>query len=151
MPLRLLANSFSPGLGSYIIKRRISWHPIGITSVRRFVIEPCDALPKRELKGVPKSPIKKANPDEANPFKIPEATTEELIDLIASGVSIDDMMQSGMVDINNPEEFIDRQRYPVLTDDNVEEIDWSHRDQSINPLVPNYFKLKKGSMRMWCE
>ena len=165
MPLRLLANSFSPGLVSHVIKRRISWHPIGITSVRRFVIEPCDALPERELKGVPESPIKKADPDEANPFKIPEATTEELTDLIASGISLDDMMESGMMDINNPEEFIDWQKYQVLTDDDVEQIpvnnydveqiDWSYRDQSImlpiNPPVPNYFKLNKGSMRMWCE
>jgi len=165
MPLRLLANSFSPGLVSHVIKRRISWHPIGITSVRRFVIEPCDALPKRELNGVPESPIKKADPDEANPFKIPEATTEELTDLIASGISLDDMMESGMMDINNPEEFIDWQKYQVLTDDDVEQIpvnnydveqiDWSYRDQSImlpiNPPVLNYFKLNKGSMRMWCE
>ena len=46
MPLRLLANSFSPGVISHVVKRRISWHPMGITSVRRFVIEPCDALPR---------------------------------------------------------------------------------------------------------
>lgn len=160
MPLRLLANSFSPGLVSHVIKRRISWHPFGITSVRRFVIEPCDALPKRELNGVPESPIKKADPDEANPFKIPEATVEELTDLIASGISLEDVE-----DIETPENFIDWQKYQVLTNDNieqnsvnnynVEQIDWSYRDQSImlpiNPPVPNYFKLNKGIMRMWCE
>ena len=163
MPLRLLANSFSPGLVSHVINRRISWHPIGITSVRRFVIEPCDALPERELKGVPESPIKKADPDEANPFKIPEATVEELTDLIASGISLEDV--GDKEDIETPENFIDWQKYQVLTNDNieqnsvnnynVEQIDWSYRDQSIiqpiNQSVPNYFKLNKGIMRMWCE
>ena len=163
MPLRLLANSFSPGLVSHVIKRRISWHPFGITSVRRFVIEPCDALPKRELNGVPESPIKKADPDESNPFKIPEATVEELTDLIASGISLEDV--GDKEDIETPENFIDWQKYQVLTNDNieqnsvnnynVEQIDWSYRDQSIiqpiNQSVPNYFKLNKGSMRMWCE
>ena len=163
MPLRLLANTFSPGLVSHVIKRRISWHPFGITSVRRFVIEPCDALPKRELNGVPESPIKKADPDEANPFKIPEATVEELTDLIASGISLEDVVDKE--DIETPENFIDWQKYQVLTNDNieqnsvnnynVEQIDWSYRDQSIiqpiNQSVPNYFKLNKGIMRMWCE
>ena len=163
MPLRLLANTFSPGLVSHVIKRRISWHPFGITSVRRFVIEPCDALPKRELNGVPESPIKKADPDEANPFKIPEATVEELTDLIASGISLEDV--GDKEDIETPENFIDWQKYQVLTNDNieqnsvnnynVEQIDWSYMDQSIiqpiNQSVPNYFKLNKGIMRMWCE
>ena len=51
----------------------VTWHPKGITAVRRFTIEPCVALPSRILKCPPSSPIKNANPEAAAPFKmIPE-------------------------------------------------------------------------------
>ena len=56
-----------------LITTRVTWHPEGITAVRRFTIEPCAALPSRVLKGPPSSPIKNANPEEATPFTmIPE-------------------------------------------------------------------------------
>ena len=51
-----------------LVTTRVTWHPDGITAVRRFTIEPCAALPSRRLKGPPSSPIKNANPEEATPF-----------------------------------------------------------------------------------
>ena len=55
----------------------VTWHPEGITAVRRFTIEPCAALPKRRLKGTPSSSIKNAYPEAAAPFKmIPEPEDE---------------------------------------------------------------------------
>ena len=61
-----------------LVTTRVTWHPEGITAVRRFTIEPCAALPSRRLKGPPTSPIKNANPEEAAPFKmIPEPEDDE--------------------------------------------------------------------------
>jgi len=143
MPLRLLANTFVPGVAKHVVKKRISWNPIGITAVRRFIIEPCDALPKRELKSAPVSEIKNKNKEEAVPFNIPDATIEEIDD---------------MVDIDNYEEFIDWGKYQVLTEDTIEqiplnnpiinEVDWSHSGNG-NPIISNF--KSRGSMRMWCE
>ena len=143
MPLRLLANTFVPGVAKHVVKKRISWNPIGITAVRRFIIEPCYALPKRELKSAPVSEIKNKNKEEAVPFNIPDATIEEIDD---------------MVDIDNYEEFIDWGKYQVLTEDTIEqiplnnpiinEVDWSHSGNG-NPIISNF--KSRGSMRMWCE
>jgi hypothetical protein len=52
-------------------KKTVHWHPKGITSVRRFTIESCAALPTRILKGKPSSLVKNANPEAARPFQIP--------------------------------------------------------------------------------
>ena len=81
MKLNAIANTFSPIAKSHMLRKKVTWHVKGITSVKRFIIKPCDALPKRRLKGTPLSQIKIANPDESNPFKIPEATEEELDEL----------------------------------------------------------------------
>ena len=78
MKLNAIANTFSPIAKSHMLRKKVTWHVKGITSVKRFIIKPCDALPKRTLKGTPLSQIKIANPGESNPFKIPEATEEEL-------------------------------------------------------------------------
>lgn len=51
-----------------LVTTRVTWHPDGITAVRRFTIEPCDALPSRRFKRKPSSSIKDANPEEATPF-----------------------------------------------------------------------------------
>lgn len=156
MPLRLLANTFVPGVAKHVVKKRISWNPIGITAVRRFIIEPCDALPKRELKSPPVSEIKNKNKEEAVPFNIPDATIEEITNLISQDSSLEEI--DDMVDIDNYEEFIDWGKYQVLTEDTIEqiplnnpiidEIDWSHSGNG-NPIISNF--KSKGSMRMWCE
>ena len=63
-----------------LMRTCVSWHPKGITAVRRFTIEPCAALPSRVLKGPPTSSIKDADPEEAAPFKmIPEPEHEPWI------------------------------------------------------------------------
>ena len=51
-------------------RTRVTWHPLGITAVRVFTIEPCAAIPKRRLKRKPSSIIKNANPEEATPFTV---------------------------------------------------------------------------------
>ena len=53
-------------------RTRVTWHPLGITAVRVFTIEPCAAIPKRRLKRKPSSIIMNANPEEATPFTIPK-------------------------------------------------------------------------------
>ena len=51
-------------------RTRVTWHPLGITAVRVFTIEPCAAIPKRRLKRKPSSLIKNANSEEATPFTV---------------------------------------------------------------------------------
>ena len=51
-------------------RTRVTWHPLGITAVRVFTIEPCAAIPKRRLKRKPSSLIKNANLEEATPFTV---------------------------------------------------------------------------------
>ena len=63
---------------SQLIGARVTWHPQGITAVRRFTIESCAALPKRSLKKKPVSVIKDSNPEDACPFIIiPEPESQE--------------------------------------------------------------------------
>ena len=64
--LSTLCNSFT----KLCVNNKVSWHPQGVTSVRFFTLEPCDALPTRSLKRKPVSIIKKKNPEEACPFTI---------------------------------------------------------------------------------
>ena len=63
MKLNAIANTFSPIAKSHMLRKKVTWHVKGITSVKRFIIKPCDALPKRTLKGAPLSQIKIANQD----------------------------------------------------------------------------------------
>ena len=60
----------------------VTWHPQGITAVRRFTIEPCAAIPERRLKRKPSSSIKNANPEEATPFIMISEPGEEPCTLI---------------------------------------------------------------------
>ena len=69
--LRPSAKPFIPSAPFHKVVKNVHWHPDGITGVRRFIIEACDALPNRELLRVPSSPIKASNPEEATPFSIP--------------------------------------------------------------------------------
>ena len=65
-----------------LVRTCVSWHPKGITAVRRFTIEPCAAIPERRLKRKPSSSIKNANPEEATPFIMISEPEEELCSLI---------------------------------------------------------------------
>lgn len=65
-----------------LTRTRVTWHPKGITAVRRFTIEPCAAIPKRRLKRKPSSIIKNANPEEATPFTVISEPGEEPCTLI---------------------------------------------------------------------
>ena len=77
--LRAIATPFKPmSITHNIAKKAVTWHPRGITEVRRFTIESCESLPKRELVGPPKSTIKDADPEASNPFKIPDEGDEVL-------------------------------------------------------------------------
>ena len=77
--LRAIATPFKPmSITHHIVKKAVTWHPKGITEVRCFTIESCEALPKRELVETPKSTIKDADPEASNPFKIPGEGDEVL-------------------------------------------------------------------------
>ncbi len=65
-----------------LMRTCVSWHPKGITAVRRFTIEPCAAIPERKLKRKPSSSIKNANPEEATPFIMISEPGEEPCTLI---------------------------------------------------------------------
>ena len=65
-----------------LVRTCVSWHPKGITAVRRFTIEPCAAIPERKLKRKPSSSIKNANPEEATPFIMISELGEEPCTLI---------------------------------------------------------------------
>jgi hypothetical protein len=82
---------------------RVTWHPQGITSVRRFTIEPCAALPKRSLKHIPTSTIRNSNLEEACPFIIPEPELETESDFTdeyyGPSVSMNKFLQAGIESI----------------------------------------------------
>ena len=65
-----------------LVRTCVSWHPKGITAVRRFTLEPCAAIPERKLKRKPSSSIKNANPEEATPFIMISELGEEPCTLI---------------------------------------------------------------------
>lgn len=133
MTLRAIARTFIPGNSKHVINKNVTW--IGITDVRRFIIEPCDALPKRSLNFKPSSSIKNADPNEATPFSIPETTIDELTEMIACGYSLNEIEDT--LNIDNSEDFIDWSKYMVLTDsDNIEQI--SIKNQSINDVDWTY-------------
>ena len=95
--LSTLRSSISQLTGS-----RITWHPLGITAVRRFTIESCAALPKRSLKHTPKSTVRNANLKEACPFTIiPEPESEQDItrEFYGPSVSMNKFLQKGVVKI----------------------------------------------------
>jgi len=92
-----LRNSFTSLIGSCV-----TWHPQGITAVRRFTIEACAALPKRSLKRIPKSTIRNANLEEACPFTIipePEPESDITDEFYGPSVSMNKFLQAGLVAI----------------------------------------------------
>lgn len=90
--LKSSAKPFIPSAQFHKVVKRVHWHPDGITGVRRFIIEACDALPRRILSGVPSSPIRDANPLEAMPFSMPPAspTFEHLLQIHAQRPTLKD-------------------------------------------------------------
>ena len=162
--LRPSARSFTPGMSGHFLstnmKRKVSWDPQGITSVKRFMISSCDALPKRELNGIPKSEIKDANPKEANPFKIPEMTQTEY-----------DNLNKELENILNEEFEKTCERFETLKENYHQEkkqekmVDNLLDEESFNVYWEDYtneqfekdyrelpvFTYTKGEMRMWCE
>ena len=114
MKLNAIANTFNPIASSHMLRKKVTWHVKGITSVKRFIIKSCDALPKRTLKGAPLSQIKIANPDESNPFKIPEATEEEMAELHEES---DEFIDWTHIHTTNSGKII--QTPVTITDDNI--------------------------------
>lgn len=150
MVLRATANVFVPfSHVGHAIKRRVSWHPKGITAVRCFTIEPCDALPTRELIGVPISEIKNANPEESNPFKVSDTIDEQLMNLEKRL----EYLQSNVDNENNEETFSQLNALEDMVDDLLDEtspnlIDWDEHNPGGEVTV---FSYTKGEMAMWCE
>ena len=161
--LRAGARSFTPGMSGHFMttnmKRKVSWDPQGITSVKRFMISSCDALPERELNYVPISVIKEANPNEANPFKIQEMTQTEYDSLNKDLENIlnedfektcerfetlkenyhQEKKQEKMVD-----NLLDEESFNVYWDCANEEFEKEFKELPV-------FTYTKGEMRMWCE
>ena len=109
--LSTLRNSVTQIIGS-----RVTWHPEGITAVRRFTIEPCAALPKRRLKGIPSSPIKKANPEEACPFTIIPEPCDNLVDTVQEGKKPEEYYEFKLIATLEPPSKIDPQALKSYTE-----------------------------------
>jgi len=141
--LRLLATPFKQGQLNHVIKKRVMWHPQGITAVRRFTIEPCDALPTRELVGVPISPIKDNDPEASNPFKIPEedcgpARTPFGVRIIEAKI---ENMKNAVI--------LEKMVTDLVEEPDPYTMDWELCDA--NQPDTHVFRYTKGEMRMWCE
>jgi hypothetical protein len=142
MALRATANAFVPfSHVGHVIKRRVTWHPKGITAVRCFTIEACDALPTRELIGVPISEIKNANPEESNPFRVSDTIDEQLVNL-----------EKRLEYLQN-EDGASRMALEDMVDDLLDEtspnpINWGEHNPG-GEITP--FSYTKGEMAMWCE
>lgn len=126
--LSTLRNSITQLTGS-----RVTWHPLGITAVRRFTIEPCAALPKRILKGVPSSPIKKANPEEACPFTIIPEPTDILVDTVQEGKIPEEDYEFKLIATLEPPSEIDPQALI------------SHKENIID-INPDYFHCHTSTL-----
>jgi hypothetical protein len=124
MILKASANTFkSFSKTGHVIRKRVSWYPKGITCVKTFIIEPCIALPNRELVGIPISEIKQNNPKESNPFSIQDV--------------IDDQHNILENKIDNLKNSKCMKRYMNKYDPKKKEV--------------TIFSYKKGEMSMWCE
>lgn len=150
MALRATANVFVPfSHVGHAIKRRVSWHPKGITVVRCFTIEPCDALPTRELVGVPISEIKNANPEESNPFKVSDTIDDQLMNLEKRL----EYLQSNINNKNSEEQFSQLNTLEDMVDDLLDEtspnpVNWDEHNPGGEVTI---FSYTKGEMAMWCE
>ena len=155
MTLNAFAKSFVPGAITHIIKKKVTWHPKGITSVKRFFIEPCIALPVRELVGIPISEIKQSNPEEANPFKIP-SVDYQLEDLENRLINL---MKSNNKEINYTNEIASSCANYILEDNcNGEEISMkrknnfaSEQQRKMCKNIDFTFKIKNNTYVNWCE
>lgn len=132
--LRIFAKVFKPGNVEHIIRKNVNWHTLGVTKVKHFTIEPCDALPERKLKIVPKSSIRDYNPVDAAPYTIPQPPNhfdEEWIYLRSIAEKDSQNVLAYPVDIEHlipcdPKHYSNKETYPKK--DTV-----------------------KGEWRMWCE
>ena len=142
MVLRATANVFVPfSHVGHAIKRRVSWHPKGITAVRCFTIESCDALPTRELIGVPISEIKNANPEESNPFRVSDTIDEQLMNLEKR---LEYLQNEGGASRMALEDMVD----DLLDETSPNPINWNEYNPG-GEITP--FSYTKGEMAMWCE
>lgn len=148
--LRVTANMFVPGSRTHFLsnlrKRKVTWHPNGITSVKRFLISNCDALPTRELLGVPISEIKKSNPNQANPFNIPDMTEKEYQDF-------QEILNEEFVKTNERINDLKKKlSFEKMVDNLLEEdsfnVYWDEQEKTDDYPI---FTYTKGEMRMWCE
>lgn len=159
MILNAFAKSFTPGAVTHIIKKKVTWHPKGITSVKRFFIEPCIALPVRELVGIPISEIKQSNPEEANPFKIPSVDYDYQIDELENRLI--NLMKSNNNDINNNTNEIAYNCANYILEDNCngEKIYMKRKNnfasEQQRKMCKNFdftFKIRKNNTYVnWCE
>lgn len=153
MTLRATANVFVPfSHVGHAIKRRVSWHPKGITAVRYFTIEPCDALPTRELIGVPISDIKNANPEESNPFRVSDTIDDQLMNLEKRLEYLQNNLSNKTQD-NNVSQISQLNAFEDMVDDLLDEtspnpIDWDEHNPGGEVTI---FSYTKGEMAMWCE
>jgi len=165
--LRAMAIPFNPmSITHHIVKKAVTWHPKGITEVRRFTIESCEALPKRELVGTPISPIKDADPEASNPFKIPDEDDEvltfeeRLLNLqndnykvpCSDTPSIEDIklvsLEERILNLQNAVN-LEHMVNNLVEEPDPHAMDWGVCDTP-QPEMP-VFRYTKGDMAMWCE
>jgi len=165
--LRAIATPFKPmSITHNIAKKAVTWHPRGITEVRRFTIESCESLPKRELVGPPKSTIKDADPEASNPFKIPDEDDEvltfeeRLLNLQNDNYeppcpdtsSIEDIqlasLEERLLNLQNAVN-LEHMVNNLLEEPDPHTMDWEVCDTP-QPEMP-VFRYTKGDMAMWCE
>jgi hypothetical protein len=153
MVLRATANVFVPfSHVGHVIKRRVSWHPKGITAVRCFTIESCEALPTRELVGVPISEIKNANSEESNPFRVSETIDEQLVNLEKRLEYLQSKVNNKTHE-NCEEQFSQRNALEDMVDDLLDDtspnpVNWDEHNPGGGVTI---FSYTKGEMAMWCE
>ena len=142
--LSTLRNSVTQIIGS-----RVTWHPPGITAVRRFTIEPCAALPKRRLKGIPSFPIKKANPDEACPFTIIPEPCDNLVDTVQEGNKSEGKKPEEYNDLKliatlEPPSEVDPQALKSYTEGPCDERPYS--EEEFVDINPDYFHCHTSTL-----
>ena len=132
--IKVFTKVFKPGNIEHIIRKNVIWHPLGITKVKHFTIEPCDALPERILKKKPKSSIRKSDPINSVPYTIPQPPNE----FDEEWVYLRSMAEKDSQNV---------MAYPV----EIEHLIPCDPNQYSNKETLPKSDVVKGEWRMWCE
>ena len=149
--LRVYAKPFISGCNEHIIRKKVRWHPEGITSFRCFSIDTCGAFPNRSFKRKPKSLIRKAAIDKDVPFDLPkyhiyfeEEEWVHLRDMVKKYCPNQQLYYKNKPDVYENE-------FGELLENNIQQLKITDSKNYSNKEKLPRLTTVKGEFREWCE